>query len=1148
MASQLYMQFVNRVRDANDIVSLIEEAGAKPRQVGRNELLCSSPFRRDSDPSMRIYTDQQKYYDFGESEGGDVIDFVQRWRGCSFNDAVDFLADRANIDWKSMGGGGGGRGLDEDTQREMDLLIERRRVVRISTECARYYHSRMTDEVAEWLLEKYGFDKEIIDKHLIGFADGTLMAAMKNRNKGYKTEHLLETGLFIKTSRGTIFEQHEHRVTFPYQRNGLCPYMISRKVPGITPDNEYQKAKYKKTLVYKDKNPYVSKHVKNDIFYGEDSIYKKRVKRLVITEGVTDAISAMACGFAVISPVTTRFRKADIDKAVELAEGADEVIIINDNEAPKEDPRTGRIVQPGLDGAVDMAHAFLVAGKPARIGVLPRPDDVDKVDINSIVAAGGKNILKGVVDSAVDFIQFLIFRLPEEVQPALLDETLSPIYEAIARCTNKVTQEAYIALLAKKYGLSAETIGESVREFAKAQGQQALPASPKVAADFMPDSSPSGGGSGGGGGGRGGGGGDDDGDGGDSDPPQGSGGSRRPPNNVKIKDLTQAGQWIAMNMKGAVLEDEEGFYYEQKRTRKDTIDIPINNFTLKANRVVIGDGGDKRYLHCDIYCSSTGKSYLNVAINIDLFETVRSFKVWLRANVSNSLTFSGGEANLEAILTRISRPDLPEVSGTSAVGYHRGPDGRAYFVGKDVVFDKDGIVEDPPIVFASDNPEGSQMANMLDLRGAWSDIDEIRKVAQKVMPKVFNLNEDGMLVPLIGWYGAAAVSPRIRERLNSFPHIECWGTAGSGKSSINRIVCLPVFAGYVGELPIAGDTPFARTKRLACSTSVPVVHDEFRGLSTSNEAAYNRKVRENYDGATEQRGRQNQTVVTYQNSAPMGTISESKSDDVALMERCICVSPMKSALTEGRRQMMDEIKSEDRSLLGGYFQRWCLGIDVDAYLARARRTLLGKLTALINQKLNPRVELNMLIMVAGYFIVKDWCSSMGVDMTDYPDLSKGFVQAVYNLTEREDGGPSKDAFDAFMERLSTMAIQRKLQEGVHYGFLDASSKLPDGMWLHLSTCHAEYLATQRLMGLTDDTQGINALKRIIREKEQDSTDYVVDRNRRVRCGPNSSYRRCVLLDPAAIPDFLDIEPFPRGENTDSQGWTSNVLPFRGHEM
>jgi len=81
--------------------------------------------------------------------------------------------------------------------------------------------------------------------------------------------------------------------------------MIGRRTPW-TPDQEWEKSKYKKLAIRNDRNNgHVSPYIRNDVLYNED-VLLARPERVIITEGVTDCISLMEHGFPVVSPVTCR--------------------------------------------------------------------------------------------------------------------------------------------------------------------------------------------------------------------------------------------------------------------------------------------------------------------------------------------------------------------------------------------------------------------------------------------------------------------------------------------------------------------------------------------------------------------------------------------------------------------------------------------------------------------------------------------------------------------------------------------------------------------------------------------------------------------------------------------------------------------------
>jgi hypothetical protein len=77
-------------------------------------------------------------------------------------------------------------------------------------------------------------------------------------------------------------------------------------------------------LTRSDRHRYVSVHVANETFYNEDAV--RGADELLITEGVTDCISALQVGVPCISPVTVRFRKQDHRKLVALTDNCSKVM------------------------------------------------------------------------------------------------------------------------------------------------------------------------------------------------------------------------------------------------------------------------------------------------------------------------------------------------------------------------------------------------------------------------------------------------------------------------------------------------------------------------------------------------------------------------------------------------------------------------------------------------------------------------------------------------------------------------------------------------------------------------------------------------------------------------------------------------------
>jgi len=196
----------------------------------------------------------------------------------------------------------------------------------------KYFKKNLDQEIKDWIEDKYGFDEETIEKYDIGYApaDDSLVPILENEigTDAYKT------GLLVRTSDG-FKPFFQGRVVFPYKNRGKYIYFIARKTPW-TPDKNYEAGKYKKLLTKSDKHDYVSELISNEL-YGLDSM--RGSKDIIITEGITDAISCMEMGYSSLSPVTIQFSNDDIERVLKYVRNKN-IYVCNDND------------EGGLKGAV----------------------------------------------------------------------------------------------------------------------------------------------------------------------------------------------------------------------------------------------------------------------------------------------------------------------------------------------------------------------------------------------------------------------------------------------------------------------------------------------------------------------------------------------------------------------------------------------------------------------------------------------------------------------------------------------------------------------------------------------------------------------------------------------------------------------------
>ena len=88
-------EIIDEIRQSNDIVDVISQY-VRLKRSGRNYFgLC--PFHNEKSPSFSVSPDKQIFHCFGCGVGGNVFTFLMKIEGISFIEAIQNLAERANI-------------------------------------------------------------------------------------------------------------------------------------------------------------------------------------------------------------------------------------------------------------------------------------------------------------------------------------------------------------------------------------------------------------------------------------------------------------------------------------------------------------------------------------------------------------------------------------------------------------------------------------------------------------------------------------------------------------------------------------------------------------------------------------------------------------------------------------------------------------------------------------------------------------------------------------------------------------------------------------------------------------------------------------------------------------------------------------------
>jgi hypothetical protein len=425
-------------------------AGRITQESGQ-ALFCDCPnHRSQSHRSLHVSLDQQCWLCWGCGVGGDALQLVEFVHDGvvtkgqtgrmpdSHRRARDYLAAKAGLPPLAKLASGS----PEEAEGAYQLTL---RVREALTALAGLYHQRLmaNSEVLGWFRTKYGIGDETIARLKIGFADDGEVSAARTLMEGpgtFTPRELTATSAFRPTAQDGIVPFFDRRIIFPYWSRGQVVFMIGRRTPW-TPEVDWEKSKYKKLAVRNDRDhEQVAPCIRNDLLYNED-VLLTRPERVIITEGVTDCISLMEHGFAVVSPVTTRIRAADWERLLPKLRGVKTVFACQDNE----------ISETGMQGALETARILADHGIVTRVAVLPlgekqraareklaslTPGSAEadaleadaKIDVNEFFAAGHTAAdFEALLAGAETPLELAISKLSTGIPDADLSRLLDPI-------------------------------------------------------------------------------------------------------------------------------------------------------------------------------------------------------------------------------------------------------------------------------------------------------------------------------------------------------------------------------------------------------------------------------------------------------------------------------------------------------------------------------------------------------------------------------------------------------------------------------------------------------------------------------------------------------------------------------------------------
>lgn len=418
-------EIINEVRQLNDIVDIISQY-VHLKRSGRNYFgLC--PFHSEKSPSFSVSPDKQIFHCFGCNVGGNVFSFISKIEGINFIEAVQMLAERANVQLPTI-------------QDSGDMIKEelKSKVYKVNEFTAEYYHQNLYKpeaKIAQEYVKKRQLSNETLKSFKIGFSGKFDELYKELKKQGFEEKEILESGLVNKNEKGQYIDRYRNRLMFP-----ICDVRGRVIAFGgrVLDDSKPKYINSPENVVYS----------KGRNLFGLNVAKKDDIKKILIVEGYMDVISLHQRGITnVVAPLGTALTE---QQGWLLRKNSEQIILSFDSD------------EAGLQAKLRALEILQNMGCDIRILQMEGAKDPDEY----IVKYGNARFQK-LIEKAISVIEFKVKILKKDLN---LENTsdkikfLNEIAKLISKVDNTIEREVYIENIAKEYNISKESIYAEVNK------------------------------------------------------------------------------------------------------------------------------------------------------------------------------------------------------------------------------------------------------------------------------------------------------------------------------------------------------------------------------------------------------------------------------------------------------------------------------------------------------------------------------------------------------------------------------------------------------------------------------------------------------------------------------------------------------------
>ncbi|NGX56237.1 MAG: DNA primase [Candidatus Anoxychlamydiales bacterium] len=418
------------LRNKIDLVEVLEPYVRFTKSGASYKGLC--PFHEEKTPSFIVQRGDMHYHCFGCSAHGDAITFLMNYQKLSFQEAVEFLANKFQVKLETSNAN-----FENDNFSKKILL-------NALDEATNFYNFILLNTKEGKSALKYlysrGIDLDFIKTFQIGYSLKDSIVFQKYMyEKRIKKETLEKTGLIrILTSKTVDF--FSDRIMFPIRDAlGSTIGFSARSFKENTFGGKYINTS--ETFLFK----------KSKVLFGLNYSRKRiaKEKKAIIVEGQIDALRLIHLGYNItIASQGTSFTKDHVEQLVNL--GVKEVFLAFDGD------------RAGIEAAIKTGDLFQKNAIEVYVVELPANKDPD-----TFIIEKGKDEFEKYLKQANDYLSFLVKTLSKKYNlqsPSQKNELIQKIVSQIKNWDHPLMIHESLRKLANLTKTPEEILGINVKE------------------------------------------------------------------------------------------------------------------------------------------------------------------------------------------------------------------------------------------------------------------------------------------------------------------------------------------------------------------------------------------------------------------------------------------------------------------------------------------------------------------------------------------------------------------------------------------------------------------------------------------------------------------------------------------------------------